>query len=274
MRQKDPRAGAFRFRGRGRVWARARVGAGAFSLFFASWLSCFVLWSGPVVWACGLGLWSGLVVWACGLGLWSGLLAWACGLGLWSGLAVLACGLGLWSGPAVWACGLGFWPGPVAWAVWCIRATARTRSTPCPFPRVLLASDPPPFRPTAGPSCLTPTDAPQARRRGFMRPVCCPGSLSYLPPYNPPKHSILHRKSPRKFVQKNFPNSPVGGEWGNGFRPIDGPKKCRYHPGQAEVHRPPPSEPPQAARPRRPERGGEYDHANRKRTACATGPGG
>ena len=107
MRQKDPRAGAFRFRGRGRVWARARVGAGAFSLFFASWLSCFVLWSGPVVWACGLGLWSGLVVWAFGLGLWSWLVVWAGGLGLWSWLVVWACGLGLWSGLLAWACGLG-----------------------------------------------------------------------------------------------------------------------------------------------------------------------
>ena len=50
-----------------------------------------------------------------------------------------------------------------------------------------------------------------------MRPVWCPGSLSYLPPYTPPKHSILHRKSPRKFVQKNFPNSPVGGNGGTVF---------------------------------------------------------
>ena len=98
-RQKDPRACAFRFRGRGRVWARARLDfarAGAFSLFFASWLSCFGLW--PVVLACGLGLWSGPVAWACGLGLWSGPVVWACGLGLWSGPLVLACGLGLGPG--------------------------------------------------------------------------------------------------------------------------------------------------------------------------------
>ena len=150
-RQKDPRACAFIFRGRGRVWARARldfVRAGAFSLFFASRLSCFGLWPGPAVWAFGLGLWPGPVAWACGLGLWSGLV--------------------------VWACGLGLWPGPGVWTVWRIRATARTRSTPCPSPRVLLASDPPPFRPTAGPSCLTPTDAPRpaggvlCARSGFL----------------------------------------------------------------------------------------------------------
>ena len=163
-RQKDPRACAFRFRGRGRVWARARLDfarAGAFSLFFASWLSCFGLWPGPVVWAFGLGLWPRPVVWACGLGLWPGPVVWACGLGL-------------WSGPVVWTFGLGLWPGPGAWTVWRIRATARTRSTPCPSPRVLLASDPPPFRPTAGPSCLTPTDAPRpagwvlCARSGFL----------------------------------------------------------------------------------------------------------
>ena len=100
-RQKDPRACAFIFRGRGRVWARARldfVRAGAFSLFFASRLSCFGLWPGPAVWAFGLGLWPGPVAWACGLGLWSWLVVWACGLGLWPGLVAWACGLGLGSG--------------------------------------------------------------------------------------------------------------------------------------------------------------------------------
>ena len=82
-RQKDPRACALDFAG-GRVGAGAFdfVRAGAFSLFFASWLSCFGLWPGPVVWACGLGLWPWPVVWACGLGLWPGPVVWACGLGL------------------------------------------------------------------------------------------------------------------------------------------------------------------------------------------------
>ena len=42
-----------------------------------------------------------------------------------------------------------------------------------------------------------------------MRPVWSLVGLSYMPPYNPPKHSILHRKSPWKFVQKNFPTSPL-----------------------------------------------------------------
>ena len=167
-RQKDPRAGAFRFRGRGRVCARARLDfarAGAFRLFFASWLSCFGLWPGPVVWACGLGLWSGLVAWACGLGLWPGLVAWACGLGLWPGLVV-------------WACGLGLWPGLVAWAVWHIRPTARTKSTSRPSPRVLLASDPPPFRPTACP----PPSRPASHRRtppGPPKGFYAPGLLSW-----------------------------------------------------------------------------------------------
>lgn len=103
--------------------------------------------------------------------------------------------------------------------------------------------------------CIPAQPAHLAAGKGFSRPVWYLDSLWFMPPYNPPKHSILHRKSPRKIVQKNFPNSPVGGEWGNGFWPIDGPKKARYHPGQAEAARPPPSEPPQAARPRRPGRG-------------------
>lgn len=38
-------------------------------------------------------------------------------------------------------------------------------------------------------------------------------------------------------MQKNFPSPPKGGR-GNGFGPIDGPKKCRYHPRQAEATRP------------------------------------
>lgn len=35
-------------------------------------------------------------------------------------------------------------------------------------------------------------------------------------------------------MQKNFPSPPKGGR-GNGFGPIDGPKKRRYHPSQAEA---------------------------------------
>ena len=132
-RQKDPRAGAFRFRGRGRVCARARLDfarAGAFRLFFASWLSCFGLWPGPVVWACGLGLWPGLVVWACGLGLWPGLVAWACGLGR---LAHTAHGTNQVHVPPI-----------------------SPRS-----PGVRSATLPAHCLPTAGPSCLAPTDAPR-----------------------------------------------------------------------------------------------------------------
>ena len=37
-------------------------------------------------------------------------------------------------------------------------------------------------------------------------------------------------------MQKTSPVPPKGGR-GNGFGPIDGPKKCRYHPRQAEATR-------------------------------------
>ena len=72
-----------------------------------------------------------------------------------------------------------------------------------------------------------------------MRPVWFPGSLSHLPPYNPPLNTaFLHRKSPRKFVQKTS-HLPVGG-MGNGFRPIDGPKNAAIIRGKRRPtgHRP------------------------------------
>ena len=84
-RQKDPRACAFRFRGRGcvRVW----ISRGRARLVCSLLLGC-------LAWAGGLGLWPGLVVLACCLGLLPGLMVWAGSLGWWSGLMVWAGGLG------------------------------------------------------------------------------------------------------------------------------------------------------------------------------------
>ena len=93
------------------------------------------------------------------------------------------------------------------------RTTPRPEACPLPPIRGLPAALPaPPGLQPGRPSILQarpPAAVAHVRRRGFMRPVWCPGSLSYMPPYNPPKYSILHRKSPRKFVQKNFPTSPL-----------------------------------------------------------------
>lgn len=71
-----------------------------------------------------------------------------------------------------------------------------------------------------------------------MRPVWYLNSLDIYAPYNPPITAFSTKKSPRKFVQKNFPSPPLKGGRGNGFGPIDGPEKCRYHPRQAEATRP------------------------------------
>lgn len=65
--------------------------------------------------------------------------------------------------------------------------------------------------------CIPAQPARLSAGKGFSRPVWYLDSLWFMPPYNPPKHSILHRKSPWKFVQKNFPNSPVGGNGGTVF---------------------------------------------------------
>ena len=49
---------------------------------------------------------------------------------------------------------------------------------------------------------------PQARRRGFMRPVCCPGSLSYLPPYIPPNTALCTENHPGNLCKKTSPIPP------------------------------------------------------------------
>ena len=140
--------------GRGRVW----ISRGRARLVCSLPLGCLAL-------ACGLGLWSGPVVWACGLGLWSGPVAWACGLGLWSGPLVLACGLGL----GAWAWGLDS-------LAHTGHGTNQVHALPISprSPGVRSATIPAHRRPTAGPSCLTPTDAPRpsggvlCARSGFL----------------------------------------------------------------------------------------------------------
>ena len=55
------------------------------------WSGCVGMWSGYVVWVCGL---AGYVVWVCGLGVKSGwvwvygYVVWVCGLGMWYGYVV------------------------------------------------------------------------------------------------------------------------------------------------------------------------------------------
>ena len=195
---------------------------------------------------------------------------------MWCGLAGLACGC--------FACVGSCWPWfilrPGLPARLCALAVSPSRFGRCsrsaPRARVRChASRPPPIWRTGAPPADLPPGLLCLRCRSSARPaLSAPPRLSrraagisfrarsgilmacrICPPYDPPMHSILHRKSPRKFVQKNLPTFPPTGELGSVFGPIDGPKKCRYHPRQAEATRPPPSEPPQAARPRRPGKG-------------------
>ena len=145
------------------------------------------------------------------------------GLGMGGLPSGLCCCLGC--APCAWACMCACVHGRVSLPACCLgyarrlwpqshprRTTPRPEACPLPPIRGLPAALPaPPGLQPGRPSILQarpPAAVAHVRRRGFMRPVWCPGSLSYMPPYNPPKYRILHRKSPRKFVQKNFPTSP------------------------------------------------------------------
>lgn len=70
-----------------------------------------------------------------------------------------------------------------------------------------------------------------------MRPVWYLDSLDIYAPYNPPNTAFSTKNHPGNLCKKTSPVPPKGGR-GNGFGPIDGPKKCRYHPRQAEATRP------------------------------------
>lgn len=112
---------------------------------------------------------------------------------------------------------------PAAWAMPAASGHSHTPRRTTPRPEALPpAADPlpaccPARAPGLQPGRLPilqarpPVTWPQPRRRGFMRPVWSLVGLSYMPPYNPPKHSILHRKSPWKFVQKTSPRPPFRG---------------------------------------------------------------
>ena len=70
-----------------------------------------------------------------------------------------------------------------------------------------------------------------------MRPVWYLDSLDIYAPYNPPNTAFSTKNHPGNLCKKTSPVPPKGGR-GNGFGPIDGPEKCRYHPRQAEATRP------------------------------------
>lgn len=174
----------------------------------------------------------------------------------------MAVGLALWLLPLPWpvvsaclvwpaAVALSSCPAAVAVAPARLRMGARLRRTPAADPPHLppLLTAPPrswppaaclPFFRSVVPSpargCIPAQPAHLAAGKGFSRPVWYLDSLWFMPPYNPPKHSILHRKSPRKIVQKNFPNSPVGGNGGTVFGLLTARKKPAIIRGKRRPH--------------------------------------
>ena len=90
----------------------------------------------------------------------------------------------------------------------CRRSAARL--LPCPRPR-------PAARPAADPAGPAPCDMATAAPEGFYAPGLVSRRSKLSAPLYPPNYRTWHRKSPRKFLQKNFPTSPVGGNGGTVF---------------------------------------------------------
>lgn len=69
--------------------------------------------------------------------------------------------------------------------------------------------------------------------------------MIHVPPIIPPTRHFA-QKINTKICAKKSPLFPCRGELGSGLGPIDCAQNCRYHSGQAEAQRPPPSEPPES----------------------------
>lgn len=104
-------------------------------------------------------------------------------------------------------------------------------------------ADLPPVLPRFLPAAVLPPIMPSRPAEGFMRPVWYLDSLDIYAPYNPPNTAFSTKNHPGNLCKKTSPVPPKGGR-GNGFGPIDGPKKCRYHSSQAKATRPRPPDPP------------------------------
>lgn len=69
-----------------------------------------------------------------------------------------------------------------------------------------------------------------------MRPVWYLDSLDIYAPYNPPNTAFSTKNHPGNLCKKTSPVPPKGGR-GNGFGPIDGPKKMplSFEPSQGHT---------------------------------------
>lgn len=95
-------------------------------------------------------------------------------------------------------------------------------------------------RPSCPGSCPPPfcrRSCPAARRRVLCARSGILIAWIYTPPIIPQTQHFPQKITPGNLCKKTSPVPPKGGR-GNGFGPIDGPEKCRYHPRQAEATRP------------------------------------
>ncbi len=130
-------------------------------------------------------------------------------------------------------------------------------------------ADLPPVLPWFLPAAVLLPIMPSRPAEGFMRPVCIPIASDIYAPIIP---------SITAFSTKNHPGNlcvfPVLPGTGNGFGPIDGPEKCRYHPRQRRPHGPPLSGPPRATTTQATEREVNMTTPTAKRIAAASRHGG
>lgn len=108
------------------------------------------------------------------------------------------------------------------------------------------------------------------RRRGYLpRPVWCLDSLVIYAPYNPP-FCAFSTKNRHGILCKNNSQVPFRGTVGTVLGVLTAQKIAAIIRAKRRPH----GQRPANRRQRRPERGGEHDHAHRKRIACTTGARG
>ena len=126
-------------------------------------------------------------------------------------------------------------------------------------------------RPSCPGSCPPPfcrRSCPAARRRVLCARSGILIAWIYTPPIIPQTQHFPQKTTP-EICAKKLPQSPLKGDGGTVLALLTARKNAAIIRGKRRPHGPPPSEPP-----RRPERGGEHDHANSKRIACTAGTGG
>lgn len=131
-------------------------------------------------------------------------------------------------------------------------------------------------RPSCPGSCPPPfcrRSCPAARRRVLCARSGILIAWIYTPPIIPQIQHFPQKITP-EICAKKLPQSPLKGDGGTVLALLTARKMpLSFEPSQGHTARRPANR-PRPPRPRRPERGGEHDHANSKRIACTAGTGG